>query len=328
MAAPLPTLRRIAPTAALLVAVAAAPLVLKGFVTFQITMALIYAIAIVGLNVLTGLSGQFSLGQSAFLALGGYGTAILMSSAELTYVESLPIVAVLCFAVGFLFGFPARRLEGIHLALATFALAVAVPQILKLTLVQPWTGGGQGLVLVRPDPPAALPIDPDLWWYYVVLASALAVYALTRNLARSRSGRALMAIRDNPIAARTMGVDVALYKPLAFGLSALYTGIAGSLGAVVTGFVAPDSYSFFLSVTILVGLVVGGVGWMPGAIVGGAFVLFVPNLAEYLSQGLSGAVYGAFLLLLVYVAPDGVRGLFAALPRLFARALPGRERRA
>jgi branched-chain amino acid transport system permease protein len=132
------------------------------------------------------------------------------------------------------------------------------------------------------------------------------------NLVRSRTGRALMAIRDNPLAAQSMGVDAALYKSLAFGVSALYTGVAGALGAIVIQFVAPDSFTFFLAVSFFVGLVVGGVGWIPGAVFGGLFILFVPNWAEHISKGLAWAVYGIILILLIYLMPSGAAGLARA----------------
>jgi branched-subunit amino acid ABC-type transport system permease component len=152
--------------AGLLVAVAL-PFGLKGFVVFQLTMVLIYAIAIVGLNLLTGFNGQFSLGHGAFYALGAYTAAILMEHGGVPYVWTLPLAGGLCFVAGFLFGLPALRLEAIYLALATFALAVATPQILKLSLLEPWTGGSQGIVILKPDPPFGLPVSQDQWLYFL-----------------------------------------------------------------------------------------------------------------------------------------------------------------
>jgi branched-chain amino acid transport system permease protein len=208
---------------------------------------------------------------------------------------------------------PALRLEGVYLALATFALAVATPQFLKLSPLEHWTGGVQGVVITKPDPPFRLPLSQDQWLYFFTLAVALLLYWAARNLVASRSGRALLAIRDNPVAARAMGVDTALYKSLAFGVSAFYTGIAGALGAIAVQFVAPDSFTFPLSVAFFVGLVVGGVGWLPGALIGAAFILFVPNFAEQVSKGLSGAVYGVALIGLIYLMPSGAGGLAAAI---------------
>jgi branched-chain amino acid transport system permease protein len=284
-----------------------APLAVKNFVIFQMTMLLIYGLAVMALNILTGGSGQFSLGQSAFYAVGAYTSAILMETYNVNYVLTLPISGILCFGVGFLFGLPALRLSGVYLALATFALATAMPQLLKLNFLEPWTGGVQGLVVTKPDAPFGLPMSQDMWLYYFTLAITIAIYIASVNLLRSRSGRAFMAIRDNEIAASAMGVDVALYKTLAFGVSAGITGIAGSLGAIVVQFVAPDSYTITLAIQLFLGMVVGGVGWLPGSIVGAAFIIFVPNMAESVSKGLSGAVFGVLLFIVIYVVPHGAR---------------------
>nr|WP_246432959.1 branched-chain amino acid ABC transporter permease [Rhodopseudomonas rhenobacensis] len=292
---------------AVLLLLLGAPLLLKSFVIFQITMVLIYAIAILGLNILTGGSGQVSLGHSAFYAIGAYSSAILIEHYDVHYGLTLPVAGVVCFAFGFLFGLPALRLSGVYLALATFALAIAMPQLLKLSVFERWTGGVQGLVVTKPDAPFGLPISQDVWLYGVTLAIALAVYLTAVNLLTSRSGRAMMAIRDNEIAACAMGVDVALYKTLAFGISAGITGVAGGLGAIAVQFVAPDSYTIQLAIALFVGMVVGGVGWLPGSLVGAGFIVFVPNLAEGISKGLSGAVFGVILILVIFLAPHGAR---------------------
>lgn len=297
----------------LMIAAIVLPFLVKGFVTFQLTMMLVYAIAIMGLNLLTGFNGQFSLGHGAFYAIGAYTAAILMEQVGVSYLWTLPAAGAVCFAAGFLFGLPALRLEAIYLALATFALAVATPQVLKLSPLEHWTGGVQGIVITKPDAPAGLPLSQDQWLYFVTLAVTLLLFQLARNLTHSRSGRAIMAIRDNPIAAKAMGIDTALYKTTTFGVSAAYAGIAGALGAIAVQFVAPDSFHLSLSVAILVGLVVGGVGWLPGCLIGGAFVMFVPNIAEHVSKGLSGAVYGLILLLLIYLMPKGAGGLYHRL---------------
>jgi branched-chain amino acid transport system permease protein len=302
----------------------ALPFVAKSFLIFQLTMALIYAIAILGLNLLTGFNGQFSLGHSAFFGLGAYTTAILMEHGDVPYILTLPIAGVVCFGFGFLFGLPALRLAGIYLALATFALAVAMPQILKMTPLEHWTGGVQGIVILKPDAPFGLPLTSDQWLYFLTLAVGLGLTVCALNLINSRTGRALVAIRDNPTAARAMGIDISLYKTLTFGVSALYTGIAGALSAIVVSFVAPDSFTFLLSVALFVGLVVGGVGSIPGAVVGGLFVLFVPNFAEQVSKGLAGAVYGIILILVIYVMPSGAAGLARLVISRMRRAARGR----
>ena len=287
---------------------AALPLVATNFVLFQLTLVMVYGLAILGLNLLTGFNGQFSLGHSAFYGIGAYTAAILMDHWDLPYFCTLPAAGAVCFVVGFLFGLPALRLQNLYLALATFALATAMPQILKFGPLEPLTGGVQGIVLLKPEAPFRLPLNPDQWLYYFTLIVLLLLVAAAWNLVHSRSGRAIMAIRDHPIAAAAMGIDTALYKTLTFGVSALYTGVAGALGAIVVQFVAPDSFNFLLSVSFLVGLVIGGVGSIPGSLIGGLFVLYVPNIAESISTGLSGAVYGAIMLLVIYVMPSGAAG--------------------
>jgi branched-chain amino acid transport system permease protein len=294
-------------TIAILAVLVVVPAFAKNFIIFQLTMLLIYGLAVLALNILTGGSGQFSLGQSAFYAVGAYTSAILMEHYNLNYALTLPVAGVICFAAGFLFGQPALRLSGVYLALATFALATAMPQLLKLGFFEPWTGGVQGLVVTKPDAPFGLPIGQDAWLYYFTLAITVAIYVFSINLLRSRSGRAFMAIRDNEIAASAMGIDVALYKTLAFGVSAGITGVAGGLGAIAVQFVAPDSYTIQLAISLFLGMVVGGVGWLPGSFIGSAFIIFVPNMAEGISKGLSGAVFGVLLFLVIFLMPHGAR---------------------
>jgi len=303
-------------TIAILLAALVVPLFLRNFTVFQLTLVMIYAIAILGLNLLTGFNGQFSLGHSAFYAIGAYTTAILMDRFGIPYFLTLPAAGFVCLIVGFLFGLPALRLENLYLALATFALAVATPQLLKLSILEHWTGGVQGIVINKPDAPFGLPLSQDKWLYYFTLAVMLLMFVGAMRLVQSRTGRALKAIRDNPLAAKAMGIDTSFYKSMAFGVSALYTGIAGSLGAIVVQFVAPDSFTFFLAVSFLVGLVIGGVGWIPGAVIGGLFIMYIPNLAEQVSKGLAWAVYGVILILVIYVMPTGAAG--------FVRLVTGR----
>jgi branched-chain amino acid transport system permease protein len=305
------------------------PLFVKNFIIFQLTMLLIYALAVMALNILTGGSGQFSLGQSAFYAVGAYTSAILMEHGNINYALTLPISGVVCFGFGYLFGKPALRLSGVYLALATFALATAMPQLLKLGVFEPWTGGVQGLVVTKPDAPSFVSsiwsvfsgraMSQDMWLYYFTLAVSIAIYVASVNLLRSRSGRAFMAIRDNEIAASAMGVDVALYKTLAFGVSAGITGVAGALGAIAVQFVAPDSYTITLAISLFLGMVVGGVGWLPGSIVGSAFIIFVPNIAEGISKGLSGAVFGILLFLVIFLVPHGARQIAVVAQQLIGK---------
>jgi branched-chain amino acid transport system permease protein len=290
----------------LLVIAAALPFTMSGFRLYQFTQVFVYAIALLGLNMLTGYSGQISLGHGAFYALGAYTSAIMIDRWTIDYLLTLPVAAVICLVAGFLFGIPALRLEGLYLALATFALALAIPQILKY--FEHWTGGSQGIVLSKPEAPWGLPLTPDQWLYFVALAVMLGLFLLARNLLGGRTGRAIVAIRDNPIAAQAMGINTALYKSLTFGVSAAYTGVAGALSAVVVAFVAPDTFNVFLSLTFLVGIVVGGLASVAGPIFGGFFIQFVPNWAQDISKAAPWAIYGVFLILFMYVMPRGIAG--------------------
>ncbi len=282
------------------------PFVFSNFRLFQFTQVGIYAIAILGLNMLTGYNGQFSLGHGAFYAVGAYAAAIMMDRWNVHYGWTIPVAAVLCLVVGFLFGLPALRLEGLYLALATFSLALAVPQILKY--FEHWTGGSQGIVLSKPNAPFGLRLNPDQWLYFVTLAVLVVLFWLAANLLRGRVGRAIVAIRDNHIAAEAMGINTSLYKSLVFGVSAAYTGVAGALSASAIAYVAPDSFNVFLSITLLIGSVIGGMASISGAVFGALFIQFVPNWAQDISKAAPWAIFGVFLIVFMYVMPLGIAG--------------------
>ena len=305
--------------AVVLLLACALPLAVSNYRVFQFTLVLVYAIALLGLNLLTGYNGQISLGHGAFYAIGAYCAAILMDKFGVPYWATLPAAGAVCLVAGFLFGLPALRLEGLYLALATFALGVSMPQLLKYHKIEKWTGGVQGIVIVKPDPPFGLPINPDQWLYYFTLAVLILLFLLAWNLLRGRVGRALIAIRDHHTAAEAMGVNTALYKSLTFGVSAMYTGIAGALGAIAVQFVAPDSFNIFLSITFLIGIVIGGLASISGAIYGAMFIQFVPNIADDISKAAPWAIFGVFLLIFVYVLPFGVAGAIRMLLAFIAR---------
>jgi len=292
----------------ILAAACLVPFAASNYRIFQFTLAYVYAIALLGLNMLTGYNGQISLGHGAFFAIGAYTTAVLIDQFHWPYLATFPVAAIVCLVVGFLFGLPALRLEGHYLALATFALALTTPQLLKYKLFEKWTGGVQGIVIAKPDAPFGLPLNPDQWLYFLCLAIMTLAFWVAWNLLRGRVGRAIVAIRDQPIAASTMGINTALYKSLTFGVSALYTGLAGALSAIVVQFVAPDSFNQLLSITLLVGVVVGGLASLSGAIYGAFFVQFIPNVAEEISKAAPWAIYGIFLIGFMFVMPTGIAG--------------------
>jgi len=297
----------------LLAAACVLPFVVSNYRTFQFTLVLVYAIALLGLNILTGYNGQISLGHGAFYALGAYCAAMLMDRAGAPYWATVPVAGAVCLVAGFLFGLPALRLEGLYLALATFALGVAMPQLLKFHALEKWTGGVQGIVIAKPPAPFGLPLNPDQWLYFFTLAITALMFILGWNLVRGRVGRALVAIRDQHIAAEAMGIHNSLYKSLAFGVSAMYTGVAGALGAIAVQFVAPDSFNIFLSIVFLVGIVVGGLASIPGALYGALFIQFVPNIADEISKAAPWAIFGVFMIAFVYLMPTGVAGAIRLL---------------
>ena len=307
------------PLLALLVAGLAAMFLLPGYNLLLATNILVLSIAILGLNLLSGFNGQVSLGHGAFLAVGGYATAILMARLGMPYWMAVPLAGVASMAVGLVIAIPALRLELLYLALATFSLAVAVPQLAKNKWVAPWTGGVQGMEVQKPAAWEWLGLNSDQTLYLIVLIAALICFGLAGNLVRGRIGRALEAIRDQPIAADTMGIDTRSHKIACFGISSFLTGVAGGLGALSTQFVSPESYGFFVSITLLVGAVIGGFRSIYGALFGGAFVVLMPNYAESLWQGAPSLIYGAVTILLMLVMPDGFAGLWSKLANRFTR---------
>ena len=295
------------------------PDVVSNYRLFLVSTMIIAAIAVLGLNLLTGFNGQISLGHGAFYAVGAYTAAVMMDKLDVPYYATLPIAAVVCFVVGFLFGLPALKLEGHYLALATFALALAVPQILKYKWLESVTGGVQGIVLNKPEVPFDIPLNEDQWLYYYCLVTMVLLFWAANNMLNSRSGRAMMAIRDYHIAADTMGINTARYKTVTFGISAAYTGIAGALSASAIAFVAPDSFNIFLSIKFLIGLVVGGVGSLTGSVVGGIFYVLVDNSAQAISTYIKNdlglqfdlsayTIFGLLLIILMYLMPQGIVG--------------------
>ncbi len=295
------------------VLIAVLPWIVPSFAVFDLIFVAAYAIAILGLIVLTGMNGQISLGHGAFMALGGYVVAVLAQSAGWPYWAGVPIAALACGAFGLVFGLIALRLAGVYLALATFALAVATPSFLKH--FKSVTGGFNGLSLKPVSAPAGIPLDGQRWLYYVAWAVAGLAFLASALLVRGKFGRALRALRDNPVAAVSFGVNPYVYKTLAFGWSAVLAGVAGAFYAIPTAYVSPDTFSFALSITLLIGAVLGGIWTFWGALAGGVVVEFLPLVAQQLNAAAPSVVYGVALILVMLFVPNGIVGGIVGLVR-------------
>jgi branched-chain amino acid transport system permease protein len=300
-------------------AVLALPYFLSDFRELQFGYVAIYFIAILGLNVLTGYTGQISLGHGAFMMVGAYTTAILVADHAWNVYATIPVAALVAGLAGLVFGFPALRFSPVHLALATFGLAIAVPALSRKFV--DFTGGSSGKFL-----PISFPTGHYL--YYLAWGIALGMFVVGFLFLRGRTGRALRAVRDGDIAAMSSGVDVTLYKTLAFGFSAAFAGVAGSLFGIANVVVSPELFPITLSILLLTGTVVAGLGSLTGIYVGALFAQFVPIYAggwvgdlfekiglggvvsgETLEQQAPAVVYGTVLILLMFLLPTGFAGL-------------------
>ncbi len=289
------------------------PLVVPGYLTFQLSGVMAYAVAAIGLNLITGYAGQISLGHNAFFALGAYTAALSVTYLNVHYAVSVLIAAVVTFVVGYLSGFPAQRLRGLYLALITLVLAVSVSPVIKH--FKSITGGMAGLFIERPQAPAWTGLSRDVWIYYVVLAFTVLCFYLARNFVAGSTGRALTAVRLAPLAASSMGVNVNGYKVLIFGLGSMLGGVGGAQFNFSIGFIAPDSFNLLLSVSFLAAIVVGGLGTIWGALVAGLFLQFVPSYASDISEALAGAVYGGILIVCMFFMPRGIVGTIMRMRR-------------
>jgi branched-chain amino acid transport system permease protein len=296
------------------VAAAALSFCLPDFIVFRFTQAVIWSIALAGLVILCGVSGQFSFAQAALFGMGGYGVAILGSHTTLSVYWGLVLAPMVGFAAGYGLGLVAGRHSLWTQALVTYAFIIAFPQLLRWRPIEQWTGGVQGLYLELPAPPAGF-LSNDRWSFLLALAFLTAGLWLARNLIESRAGRALRAARDHDLAASAQGVRVGLVRATASGVAGAYLALAGCLSAWQFGFVGPTAYNFTLSVQMLFGLVVGGMHSLGGAILGGLFLQFFPDLTAGLGRGLSALLYAVLLIAAIVAMPNGMAG---ALTRLAA----------
>jgi branched-chain amino acid transport system permease protein len=298
------------------VVLALLPFALSGYHQGLAVYIAIYFIAILGLNILTGYTGQISIGHGAFMAIGGYATVIMSHDHHVNLIATLPISFAVTFACGVLVGIPALRLSGVYLALATFALAVSVPQFpLKFSK---FLGGSNGL---QTDHTVS-----HLWLYGVSWASAAILFVAGWLLLRGRIGRAFRAIRDSEVAAASSGVSLPIYKTFAFGVSAAFAGVAGSHFVLATnGFAQPNEVGILLSLKILLGAAVAGLGSLWGVALGALFIGLLPEISASVplvgsSHG-QDVAFGLIVILIMMLLPNGFAGLLARLESRFKTAI-------
>jgi len=294
--------------ALLLLSALALPFLAGSYALFMATQLMIFAIAVIGLNLVVVNGGQISLGHGAFFAAGAYIMALLLNQTPLPHVLVVVIAGLLCFGAGWLFAKPALRLSGPYLALATFALAVTTPQFLKLEALRQYTGGSQGLSVTTPFFANRAGITFEQWLYWLSLLVVVLAFVLARNITVGRTGRAIAAVREHPIAASAMGVPIARYSTALFAVSAALAGVAGSLAALLTQFVSPDSFSVLLSMSFIVACITGGSVGIAGPMLGAAFIVLAPNVVEKINPSAPGALYGVLLILCAIFLPQGASG--------------------
>ncbi|EBA18737.1 branched-chain amino acid ABC transporter, permease protein [Roseobacter sp. SK209-2-6] len=303
--------------AALLALAFALPYLIDEFYLGEVTNVLIWAIAGLGLMLLTGQTGQASLGHAAFLAVGCYTNTILIEQG-LPFVIAFPLAGVITGVIGTIVAIPALRLHGIYLAIATIALSILADDI--IVLMEPWTGGVSGKF---PEMITIFGFEIERWtmpsrFYYLVLVVTICCTLFYRNLLRSPLGRAFAAVRDSEVSATAMGVHIARTKATAFGLSCMITGWAGALMGYYAGTFNNETFSIVISITLLMMIVIGGLGSIHGAFFGAVVVAFLPQALSILKDGLVGGgvaipgletgVFGMILILFILFEPMGIYG--------------------
>jgi branched-chain amino acid transport system permease protein len=279
----------------------------------QLTLVLSYAIAISGLNIATGYTGMISVGHSAFFGLGAYTTGILVVNYGWNDLQTIPVALLVCFVSGVIVGLPALKIRGLYLAVVTLAAGVTFPELVDR--FAGLTGGSQGLLisLVQLKPPAwsGFTIGQEgKWLYWLSVVLLIIVMLIVHNIVESRYGLAMMAVRDNELAASASGVNITVLKPVTFGVSSAIAGVGGCLFAIYLGsLVADDSFTLLTAVTLLTGLVIGGQGTRLGPVIGGLVVVYVPYYTANIGQGESSAVlFGVALIVVIFLAPEGLMG--------------------
>lgn len=286
------------------IVLAVVPLSATPYTNLQLALVATYAVAVLGLNLVSGYAGQISLGQSAFFGLGGYAAAIATGRGGWPLPASFLLACVLPATVGLLVAIPAVRLRGHALAILTLALPlIGVPLAKRYTSL---TGGSEGLSAPLAQAPAWTGLDTDQWTYYVVVTIAGTLFLLARNVVTGRLGRALSIIRENEVAAVSMGISPRRYKALAFAMAAAFGGAAGWLFVYTVGFISPVELDLLLSINLLSMMIVGGMGSVLGSLLGGVLYVYIPVLAGTVSPARTTLLYGAILLLVLFFAPGGM----------------------
>jgi len=292
------------------------PHVLDDYITSQLTFICMYAIATVGLMLLTGYTGQVSMGHAAFFGIGAYTCAILTTKG-VPFILALPAAGFLAGFVGIFIGLPALRLSGLYLAIATMGFGFIVDEI--LIRWESLTRGNMGMIV---DPPSigSYTFESETQFFYLTLIILILTILAAKNILRSPTGRAMIAIRDSEVAAQAMGISMAKYKTTAFAVSAFFTGIAGSLYAHKLSFINPESFTILVSIEFLAMIIIGGLGSLHGAVYGAAFIIFLPQLIvmskDYLPKliadqtGLESALYGLMIMIFILFEPMGIYGIW------------------
>jgi branched-chain amino acid transport system permease protein len=322
--------------AVLVVLVVLTPFISSNYRTYQFGFVGLYLIALLGLDLLTGFTGQISLGHGAFMGIGAYTTTILVTDHGWRDLWTIPLAGLVAGLIGIAFGIPATRFAGPYLALATFAIPLAFIGIVKR--FPHFTGGNVGKNLPQLHSELGWHTNPSIWFYAVCWTVALVMLPLAFWIVGGRFGRAMRAVRDSEIASSANGVSTAAVKTAAFGISAFFCGVAGSLYAIGITYVNPDTFPIDLSILLIVGIVVGGAGSLYGMLFGALFVEFIritwgPALLDLFSKvhhidtrapGSGLVVYGVVLLVVLYLAPAGIAGLVRGIVRR-RPSLPGKD---
>lgn len=302
---------------------AALPLFLSSYLLFQVSVALTFAMAILGLNLLLGYGGQVCIAQGAFFACGAYTTAILASTYDINPLLTLPAAAIVASLVGVAIGLPALRLPGLQLAVVTFGIAAVVPQLL---LKLDWlTGGVAGIGFDPLEKPVRFFGSEETWLYCLCAAGACLCAAVMTKLVHGDSGRMLRALRDNASIAASLGIDLTKTRLTVFAISSAFAGLGGGFYAILNAYVSPQAFLATRSIDILVGSILGGVSSVIGAFIGALFVLFVPDWASEINPALGGLIYGLCLIGMILIARDGLVGLVSRTVQRLLTTLSNKE---